>query len=146
MIDIEGFCNMSRRREYPSKTIYWAIVGSMFAQRRRRWTNIEPAMVQCINVVDGGPTLNQQWLNVSCLLGLFYVAFCTIMAISRQQETRSRDYALLLFRIISRVLYSAPYHRQHCTPFLSTVWSNKYQRLLWIVWWTAYHPLADKGL
>ena len=27
----------------------------------------------------------------------------------------SRDYALLLFRMISRVLYSAQYHRQHCT-------------------------------
>ena len=37
------------------------------------------------------------------------------MAISRQKEARSRDYALLLFRMISRVLYSAQYHRQHCT-------------------------------
>ena len=32
--------------------------------------DIEPLLVQCwSNVVDGGPTLNQQWLNVSCLLG-----------------------------------------------------------------------------
>ena len=46
---------------------------------------------------------------------LLYVAFCTIMAISRQKEARSRDYSLLLFRMISRVLYSAQYHRQHCT-------------------------------
>ena len=37
------------------------------------------------------------------------------MAISRQKEARSRDYALLLFRMTSRVLYSAQYHRQHCT-------------------------------
>ena len=39
------------------------------------------------------------------------------MAISRQKEARSRDYALLslLFRMISRVLYRAQYHRQHCT-------------------------------
>ena len=38
------------------------------------------------------------------------------MAISRQKEARSRDYALLLFRMISRVFYtSAQYHRQHCT-------------------------------
>ena len=37
------------------------------------------------------------------------------MAISRQKEARSRDYALLLFRMTSRVLYSARYHRQHCT-------------------------------
>ena len=46
---------------------------------------------------------------------LLYVAFSTIMAISRQKEARSQDYALLLFRMISRVLHSAQYHRQHCT-------------------------------
>ena len=46
---------------------------------------------------------------------LLYVAFCTIMAISRQKEARSRDYALLIFRMTSRVIYSAQYHRQHCT-------------------------------
>ena len=34
------------------------------------------------------------------------------MEISRQKEARSRDYALLLFR---SVLYSAQYHRHHCT-------------------------------
>ena len=38
------------------------------------------------------------------------------MAASRQKEARSREYALLLFRMTSRVLYSAQYHRQHCTP------------------------------
>ena len=37
------------------------------------------------------------------------------MTISRQKEARSRDYARLLFRMTSRVLYSAQYHRQHCT-------------------------------
>ena len=37
------------------------------------------------------------------------------MAILRQKEARSRDYALLLFRMTSRVLYSAQYHRQLCT-------------------------------
>ena len=37
------------------------------------------------------------------------------MAISRQKEARSKDYALLLFRMTARVLYSAQYHRQHCT-------------------------------
>ena len=37
------------------------------------------------------------------------------MAISRQKEAQSRDYALLLFRLTSRALYSAQYHRQHCT-------------------------------
>ena len=44
---------------------------------------------------------------------LFHVAFCNIMAILRQMEARIRDYALLLFRMISRVdiLYSAHCHR-----------------------------------
>ena len=37
------------------------------------------------------------------------------MAISRQKEARSRDYALLLFRMTSRVLHSAHHHRQRCT-------------------------------
>ena len=34
---------------------------------------------------------------------------------ARQKKARSRDYALLLFWMTSRVLYSAQYHRQHCT-------------------------------
>ena len=36
-------------------------------------------------------------------------------ATSRQKEARSRDYALLLFRMTPRVLDSAQYHRQNCT-------------------------------
>ena len=39
--------------------------------------------------------------------------FLQIEAISRQKEARSRDYALLLFQMTSRVLYSAQYHRQN---------------------------------
>ena len=50
------------------------------------------------------------WIRI-----LLYVAFRTIMAISRQKEARSQDYALLLFRMTSRVFYSAQYHRQHRT-------------------------------
>ena len=37
------------------------------------------------------------------------------MAILRQTEARSQDYALLLFRMNLRVIYSAQYHSQHCT-------------------------------
>ena len=37
------------------------------------------------------------------------------MAISRQKEAPSRDYALLLIQMTLKVLYSAKYHRQHCT-------------------------------
>ena len=47
---------------------------------------------------------------------MLYVAFCTIMAISRQKDSRSRDYYMpFFFRMTSRVLYNALYHRQHCT-------------------------------
>ena len=45
---------------------------------------------------------------------LLYVAFCTIMAISRRKEARSWDHVLLLFLMTSRVLYGTQYHRQHC--------------------------------
>ena len=45
---------------------------------------------------------------------LLCVAFCTIMAISRQKEARSRDYVFLNW-MISRVIYSSQYYRQHCT-------------------------------
>ena len=68
----------------------------------------------CINVffiwcsISVKILISKEWI-------LFYVAFCTIMVISRQKETRSRDYALLLFRMTLTVLYSAQYHRQHCT-------------------------------
>ena len=36
------------------------------------------------------------------------------MTISQQKAVLSRDYALLLFRITSRVLHGAHHHRQHC--------------------------------
>ena len=35
------------------------------------------------------------------------------MAILRQKKARSRDHPLLLFRMTSRVLHRAQYHRQH---------------------------------
>ena len=39
--------------------------------------------------------------------------FLHIEVISRQKEARSRDYALLLFRMTSKVIHSAQYHRKH---------------------------------
>ena len=41
--------------------------------------------------------------------------FTSHSAQSWQYRDRRKDYALLLFRMTSRVLYSAQYHRQHCT-------------------------------
>ena len=47
------------------------------------------------------------------------IAICRFLhnngAISRQKETRSQHYTLLFFRMTSRVLHSAQYHRHHCT-------------------------------
>ena len=57
---------------------------------------------------------------------LHYVVFCTIMAISRHKEARSRDYGLLLFRMILRALYGAQY-----TPGLWTVRSTVYAQPRW---------------
>ena len=45
-----------------------------------RWQRaIRPLLVLCwANVVDGGPTLNQQWLNVLCLLHCHHCYWVTI--------------------------------------------------------------------
>ena len=47
------------------------------------------------------------WVSEWILLS---VAFCTIMAISRQKEVQSWDC------MPSMIIYSAQYHRQYCTP------------------------------
>ena len=47
------------------------------------------------------------------------------MAISRQKEARSRDYALLLFRLTLRVLYNAQYHG------FAEIFSHSYQTKTW---------------
>ena len=87
------------RTSLPSKHETLPNAGLMLGQRRRRWANINPALgqrlvlagfvhcwfVQCYsqqtwdvwptlvycwaNLVDGGPTVNQRWANVSCFLG-----------------------------------------------------------------------------
>ena len=69
----------------------------MLGQRRRRWANIETALGKF-------PVFAVIYIWI-----LLYVAFWTMMAISRQEEARNRDYALLLFRMTSTVLYSAQY-------------------------------------
>ena len=50
--------------------------------------------------------------SASHLLCYIYVAFCTIMAISRQKEA---GLCPTLISMTLRVLYSAQYHRQLCT-------------------------------
>ena len=48
---------------------------------------------------------------------MYIYEYCSLSAQSRQyqKEARSRDYALLLFQMTSRVLYSAQYRRLQCT-------------------------------
>ena len=42
--------------------------------------NVGPVLVQCwASVADGGTTLFQHWINVSCLLGDLYPAFNNIV-------------------------------------------------------------------
>ena len=44
--------------------IYRPNAGSMLGQRRRRWSNIEPALG-----THNGTTLNKHWASVSCQQG-----------------------------------------------------------------------------
>ena len=91
----------------------------MFIQYHTNKVDFKVCLKQLFFYDNFSSALSQVW-HLNCrsraaLWLLFYVAFCTIMEISRQKEARSRDYALLLFRMTLRVLYSAQYHRQHCT-------------------------------
>ena len=70
--------------------------GSMLVHRLRRWPIIKPILAARI-VSPGVNIASRRFLHVQ--------------AISRLKEARSRDYALLLFRMTSRVLYSA--HSEH---------------------------------
>ena len=64
----------------PANTRHWAIVGSMLGQRRRRWTNIELTMAQCLLLV--GEKL-QTWTHnynncKSQVYAAFFVFVCNI--------------------------------------------------------------------
>ena len=67
---------------------------------------------------------NSTTVNFDSLSFGFYIIYDMYIASRRflhnhgniaTEGSRSGDYALLLFRMTSRVLYSAHYHRQHCT-------------------------------
>ena len=70
---------------------------------------------------------------------LLYVAFCTIMGISRQKEARRRDYAPLLFRMtlivhstIGSTVHSMPLNKlEHyiCTPTITNIRPNRASNL-----------------
>ena len=45
---IENTLCLDRYIGVPANTIHCPIVGSMLGQRRRRWTNIDPALGQCL--------------------------------------------------------------------------------------------------
>ena len=62
----------------------WASVGLLLTHRpskreslmlAQRWFTARPTLVYCWpNVYDVGPTVNQRWANVSCLLCMYYNA------------------------------------------------------------------------
>ena len=64
--------------------------------------------------------------------------------IATEGSPRSLDYALLLwYRMTSKSLYSAQYHRQHCTFqafYIWTVWSSVYMHNL-----DNKHPRRGRG-
>ena len=73
-----------------SSQIYEVYGRRALAQQTRA---IEPLLVQCwASVVDGGPTLNQQWLNISCFLSscaagrLFHADDNSGIGVSAQQR------------------------------------------------------------
>ena len=78
-----------------------------------------------------------------------YVAICIIMAVSRQKESLSRDYALLLSNDL-RLYYSAQYHRkharrlnslEHCISTTSMTNIRPYRDSNWVS--LSFEPLPD---
>ena len=56
-----GLVNLNQCWANRAKTRYSTNVGSMLAQRRRRWANISPTLVHCLVFAWKVPTLVQQW-------------------------------------------------------------------------------------
>ena len=103
----------------PYRTCHWGLIKCRFnvgypSTLAQYSTNIGLTSTICWDLHI--PHLLQVYIWI-----LLYVAICTIMIISRHKEARSRDYALNLFRMTSRVLvpWAALY-----TPCLWTVWST----------------------
>ena len=57
----------------PVNTIHWTIVGSMLAKLRRRWTNIEPTMDQCIVFAGNCLLLGKRNTNGAIRIHWFYL-------------------------------------------------------------------------
>ena len=64
-------------------------------------------LVECwASVVDGGPTLNQKWLNVSCLVGMHQAPFSdTPFVILNQYIQRSTNQTLNTQQVIVEGLH-----------------------------------------
>ena len=96
-------------------TSWWISLVRIYANLHIQLCNIVPSLLYCqytlLWSVETFIFAIQKYIFI-----ILYVSFCTIMSISRQKEARSRAYALLLFRMTSRIVYSAQYHRQHFEP------------------------------
>ena len=96
---------------------------SIQTSRRRSSSVVLMPGQRCRWWADG----NLHWVDVSCLLGVClnylsqWIYFFTSLSAQlyrgniTTKESPKPGYALLLFRMASRVLYCTRYHRQHCT-------------------------------
>ena len=111
-----------RRKTIPANTIHWAIAGSMLVHRLRR-CYIEPLLVQCWSTVyDVGPTLNQQWLNISFLL--VYSRLLDILqkpSISIIKTDRPLGYEMVYLPLCK--VTDTPFHIQ--SDDIGTIWGLK---------------------
>ena len=81
---------------------------------------IETLLVQCwASVVDGGPTLSQQCLNVSCLLGSrsLFIA-CRLRIASIFPTLRGINIQTSLFSNLYLMQYLHPVHFQRISIFI----------------------------
>ena len=65
--------------------------------------DVHQMLVQCwASVADGGPTLHQHWVNVSCLLGIDFICFFCLSRWlpARDFQSGGRDQQSKLARVL----------------------------------------------
>ena len=67
----------------PANTRHWTNAGLMLAQRRRRWDNISPALVQCLvfaGMFNGGACILGEIIMVIICLFILWIKIEAVMA------------------------------------------------------------------
>ena len=92
------------------------------------------------NEVDQSQPMNENSISsMSVMWILLYVAFCTIIEISRQKEARNREYALLLSNDFKELIYSVQYHKHHSRLL------NSLEHCIWTTPMTNIRPGRDSN-